>query len=320
MSDWKERCTIGITTRDRAADLRHTIEKQKTIGLGDIRYIIVDDGSADAVAVRAVAVQLPRCRFVRHDTSAGYVQRRNEIAEMCETEFLVSLDDDSYFVDLAGMEQLFSWMDNDPKIGLVSFKIVQFYIDPQRFERRVTQFPPGNTMFFRGCGYVVRVKTFLAHGGFPAEFRHGSEESHLRYRFFVSGTKIMHAPSVVVEHLWTWSGRPSVERTFLLYRSQTILKLVNEPLVIALAGCATLLLWHSWRGMGSRRFKFLGVCSGIWAGLRLRSHWRRLTLKQYFAFRRESRSCFKPEVVEAGPLTGETLAAFGYCPNPVARE
>ena len=294
MSDWKERCTIGITTRDRAEDLRHTIEKQKAVGLGDLRYIIVDDGSVDAKALRKIAAQLPRCRFVRHETSAGLVQRRNEMAELCETEFLISLDDDSYFVDLAGMEKVFLWMDDDPNVGLVSFKIIQLYIDPQRFERRITQFPSGKTMFFRGCGYFVRVKTFLAHGGFPAEFRHGCEESHLQYRFFASSTKMMHAPSVVVEHRWTWSGRPSAEREFLLYRSQPMLKLLNEPLLVALAGCSKLLLWDSWHGRGPFRTQFQGICSGIRSGMQLRGRWPPLTLKQYFAFRREWRSCFKP--------------------------
>lgn len=315
MINWKERCTIGITTRDRAADLRHTIEKQKAIGLGEMRYIIVDDGSMDTEAIRTIAAQLPFCRFIRHESSAGYVQRRQEMAEMCQTEFLVSLDDDSYFVELTGMEQVFSGMDADPQIGLVSFKIIQFYLDPRRFERRITQYPAGKTMFFRGCGYVVRVKTFLAHGGFPTELRHGGEETHLQYRFFASATKIMHVPSVVVEHRWTWSGRPSAERQFLLYRSQPILKLLNEPRLFALMGCAKLLLWNSWHGRGPRKIQFWGLCSGVRAGMRSRRRWQPLTFKQYFAFRRECRSDFKPELVESGSLTPEQLLQLGYCPN-----
>jgi GT2 family glycosyltransferase len=317
---WQERCTIGIATRDRVEDLRHTLERQGAIGLSEMRYIIVDDGSADRDTVRRSAGWLPRCRFIRHDRSAGYVQRRQEMAELCETEFIISLDDDSYFVELDGMEQVFSWMDNDPNVGLVSFKIVQLYIDPQRFDRRVTQYAPGNTLFLRGCGYVVRVKTFLDHGGFPVVFRHGCEEAHLLYRFYASGTKILHAPSVVVEHRWTWRGRPSAERAFLLYRSQPILKLLNEPLVAALAGCAKLAFWNSWHGRGPLSAQLFGVCSGMWAGARLRGQCQPLTLRQYFAFRRAWRSCFRPELVEAGPLTGEMLAALGYCPNPVARE
>ena len=320
MKHWKECCTIGITTRDRVEDLRHTIEKQKAIGLGDLHYIIVDDGSANAEALRTIAAQLPRCRFVRHESSAGLIQRRNEMAEMCETEFLISLDDDSYFVELMGMEKAIEAMTEDPHIGLVSFKIIQLYLDPQRFERRTTQYPPGKTMFFRGCGYVVRVKTFLALGGFPDEFRHGCEESHLQYQFFASGTKILHTPTVVVEHRWTWSGRPSAEREFLLYRSQPMLKLLDEPLLVALAGCVKLLFWNSWHGRGPFRTQFRGICSGIRAGVQLRGRWPSLTMKQYFAFRQEWRSCFKLEAIEGGPLTGQMIAAFGYCPNAVARE
>ncbi|HSY43969.1 MAG TPA: glycosyltransferase family A protein [Candidatus Acidoferrum sp.] len=320
MTVWTERCTIGITTRDRAEDLRHTIERLKAICLGDMRYIIVDDGSADGAALRTVAGQLLHCRFVRYEVSAGLIQRRQEIAEMCETEFLISLDDDSYFVDLAGMEQAIAATTEDPSIGLVSFKIIQLYLDPQRFERRITQFPPGNSLFFRGCGYLVRVSTFLAHGGFPAEFRHGGEESHLQYQFFASGTKILHVPSVVVEHRWTWSGRPSAERAFLLYRSQPMLKLLNEPLFIAVAGCVKLILWDSWHGRGPCRLQFLGLCSGILHGMRLRGRWRSLTLKQYLDFRQKWRSCFQPEWVEAGPITEAMQAAFGYCPNTVARK
>jgi GT2 family glycosyltransferase len=318
MKNWKERCTIGITTRDRASDLRHTIEKQKAIGLDDMRYIIVDDGSADGNEIRMIADQLPSCRFIRHASPAGYVQRRQEMAELCETEFLVSLDDDSYFVDLTGMEQAFLGMDADPQVGLVSFKIIQLYLDPERFERRITQYPAGKTMFFRGCGYIIRVKSFLACGGFPPELRHGGEEAHLLYRFFAFETKMIHVPSVVVEHRWTWNGRPSSERVFLLYRSQPMLKLFNEPLPVALIGCAKLLLWHSWHGRGPWRTQLAGLLSGIWAGALFRRRWRPLTLRQYCDFRKMSKSCYQPELVEAGPLTGNMIADLGYCPNATA--
>src|SRR5580693_6668012 len=106
MNSWMERCTIGISTRDRAEDLRHTLERQRLIGLGEMRYIIVDDGSSDPMAIRPLAEKLPRCQFVRHEQSGGYVRRRNEMAEMCETEFLISLDDDSYFTKLDGMQKI----------------------------------------------------------------------------------------------------------------------------------------------------------------------------------------------------------------------
>jgi GT2 family glycosyltransferase len=290
MNDWTKRCTIGITTRDRAADLRHTIERQIAVGLGDMHYIIVDDGSADPVELRGIASQLLNCRFIRHEDSTGYVQRRQEMAEACETEFLISLDDDSYFVDISGMSMAIDAMMHEPHLGLVSFRIIQRYNHEDIDRRRTTRIPEGYYYWFRGCGYVVRVRSFLEVGGYPSTYRHGAEELHLLYQFFRAGISVLHVPNVVIEHKWTWAGRPKWTRARDLFRSQVILKLFNEPIGIALLGVTRLILWLSWHGHQPFLAQFAGGVSGICPGLLGRFRTRPLTLLQYLQFRRELRN------------------------------
>lgn len=298
MNDWSERCTIGISTRDRTADLRHTIERQLAIGLGEMRYIIVDDGSSDSRAIRSLAEQLPRCRYVRHEQSAGYVQRRQEMAEMCETEFLISLDDDSYFKNVEGMEKVLTAFDSNCKLALASFKIIELRLHETPVCRRITQFPEGYLYWFRGCGYVVRVRDFLAAGGFPAVFQFGSEESHLNHQFFRMGLKVLHMPSVVVEHRWSPSARPAWDRAFNLHRSQVLLKTFDHPWLPMLAGVAKLTLWDSWGTHDPFRARFLAGLSGIRLGLRQRSKFKQLSWSQFVSFRQEQRRARIPERVE----------------------
>jgi glycosyltransferase involved in cell wall biosynthesis len=301
MANWKERCTIGITTRDRSNDLAHTIERLKAIGLGDLRYMIVDDGSANAEAFRSIAAQLPRSRFVRHEQSTGYIQRRNEMAELCETEFLISLDDDSYFNNLEGMDKVFATFDTDSKLGLASFKIIELRRHETPICRRTTQLPAGYFYWFRGCGYAVRVRDFLAVGGFPAEFRYGSEESHLLHQFFRLGMRVLHAPDVVVEHRWSPTARVNQEWGSNLSQSLAQLKIYNHPWLPMLIGLAKLtfwdLPWSSWK-QHYPLARYRGAISGIWLGLRQKTNFKPLSWSQYAAFRKEQRRAQIAELVE----------------------
>lgn len=293
MNDWTGRCTIGISTRDRAEALRHTLERQRAIGLGDIRYIIVDDGSSDPRAIRAAAAQLPRCRFVRHEQSAGYVQRRQEMAEMCETEFLISLDDDSYFVDVGGMPKAIEEFSRDRRLALQSFRIVQL----KPHERRETRFVAGELFWFRGCGYMLRVPAFLDVGGYPKEYIYGGEETHLTMQFFRAGYQMRHIPDVVVEHQWSGAARDPGRMEFNLTRSQAVVKFLNEPWLAAMAGLGNIILkraLHDRRNMG---YHFRGWCAGIKAGIQGRGRYRKMNMKQYFAFRRLRKTAHVLELV-----------------------
>jgi glycosyltransferase involved in cell wall biosynthesis len=294
MTDWRECCTIGITSRDRAEDLRHTIAKQLEIGLGAMRYIIVDDGSADASAVRRAADGLPHCRLLRHESTAGYVQRRQEMAEMCETEFLISLDDDSYFVETAGMEERVAMIEKDPRLALLSFCVVQL----KPHERRRTQFPAGELWWFRGCGYLLRVSSFIEVGGYPPQFYYGGEETHLARQFFRAGYKMVHCPEVRVEHRWSGSARVRKQMEYGFTRGQVLVKMLNEPYPVAVAGAAFLIFR---RFLNDRKY-FLshlqGWLSGVRAGMLARRRYKHLTWRQYRVFRASSLATLVPERVE----------------------
>jgi glycosyltransferase involved in cell wall biosynthesis len=281
-SDWKDRCTIGITSRDRAEDLRYTIEKQKAIGLGDMHYIIVDDGSADAETLREIAGQLPRCRFIRHESTTGYVQRRQEMAEMCETEFLISLDDDSYFVDVGGMAMAVEEFDKDRQLALQSFRIVQL----KPHERRETRFLAGELFWFRGCGYMLRVEAFLKVGGYPKEYIYTGEETHLTMQFFRAGYRMRHCPDAVVEHRWSGASRDPGWMEFNMTRSQAVVKLLNEPLFTAMVGLGSIILKRALRDWTNVSHHFRGWRAGIRAGIQGRGRFQKMNMKQYFAFRR----------------------------------
>ena len=279
--NWQESCTIGITTRDRADDLRHTIERLKAIGLGAMRYIIVDDGSQNPAAFEEIAGALPRCRLVRHPVSAGLVRRRHEMAEICETEFLISLDDDSCFVDLTGMAKAFGELQKEPQLALLSFCIIQL----KPHERRQTQFPAGELWWFRGCGYLLRVSAFLGVGGYPKEFQYGGEETHLTMQFFRAGYKMLHCPEVVVEHRWSGGGRDQKKMEYHFTRGQVLVKLFNEPVLVAAVGATVLILKRLLNNPAHAASHLQGWLSGIGAGVPARSRYKHFTWRQYRALR-----------------------------------
>ena len=217
---------------------------------------------------------------------------------MCETEFLISLDDDSYFKDLGNMGKVFAAFDSNPNLALASFKIIELRLHDKPVCRRITQLPEGYFYWFRGCGYVVRIRDFLAAGGFPAVFQFGSEELHLSHQFFRLGLEMFHAPSVVIEHRWSPSARPAWDRAYNLHRSQVLLKMFDHPWLPMLAGVAKLTMWDSWGTHDPFWARFLAGLSVIRLGLRQRSKFKQLSWSQFVAFRREQRRARIPEHVE----------------------
>jgi len=254
----------------------------------------VDDGSKNPEPLRTLAASLPRSRLIRHEHSMGLVQSRHQMASLCETEFLISLDDDSYFLEAGQLPDALAEFDRDPRLALLSFRIVQL----KPHERRETQFPEGPLYWFRGCGYMLRVNAFRDVGGYPAEFIYGGEETHLTMQLYRAGHQMRHFPQITVEHQWSGGARDRSQMEYNFTRGQVLVKLFNEPLLIAIAGVTGLILKRLLNAPQFAGAHLSGWLDGIRAGLPGRFRQNQLTWNQYRALRQEQARCKLPEKVE----------------------
>ena len=159
--DLARRITIGITTRDRWAELSATVNRLVEIGLGDIPVVLVDDGSAEAKAEQ-ICRPLKSCTVVRTATSLGLVEQRNRLAAMAGTDYLVSLDDDSCFEEPYNLEKAVQYMDANAVVAVLAFWVVETRLEQSRPTTRKDVKPclPVPVREYTGCGHMLRLQTF----------------------------------------------------------------------------------------------------------------------------------------------------------------
>lgn len=175
--------TVVITTRNRRELLVRPLHSalQQSV---PVEVLLVDDGSTDGTA-EAVQRMFPEVRIIRHETSAGYIVRRNEAARLAQAPVIFSLDDDAHFSSPEVIAQTLALFE-DPRVGAVAI--------PCKDVRRSLDFrqPSGEGGFrvtdaFIGTAHAVRRELFLQLGGYREHLVHQGEESDFCLRMLDAG-------------------------------------------------------------------------------------------------------------------------------------
>lgn len=176
--------SVVITTKDRKDDLRVCLQSVAAqAGIAEI--LVIDDGSTDGTPAM-VNAEFPRVRVVRHDTSKGYITRRNEAARLATGSVIVSLDDDAVFTSATTVRQTLEEFDAE-NIGAVAIPYINVNCDS-----RVHQLAPDReaaylTGMFIGTAYAVRRDVFLGLGGYREALFHQGEEADFCIRMLATG-------------------------------------------------------------------------------------------------------------------------------------
>lgn len=194
--------TLGIATKNRTSDLTHTLMQLKSAGLHCYPIIVVDDGSCPPIPAELL-YGFVDAKLVRHETSAGYVARRNEIAKNCGTPYYLSLDDDSH-IQLGSLPDLEQFADSLEKWVAVALPI---NFPDGGSQVRSAQSTPYKCRTFVGCAHLINIKSFLELGGYEPLVTHQGEEIDLAARAFIAGYDVWHFPAVGICHCVTKTAR-----------------------------------------------------------------------------------------------------------------
>jgi GT2 family glycosyltransferase len=192
--------TIGICTKDRWDDLGTTLAHVK-IRLPGVRIIVIDDGSA-APMPGTLRAAFSDTEFICDGTNRGYIERRNQIASLVNTEFYLSLDDDSYIVE-GSLDEAVKFAKTLPELLCLGFPVVN-----SRGSSEVAALGnPQPVRHFIGCAHLMRVDRFRELGGYRAELVHQGEEAEIAARGFGSGLTCWQFPGVTVVHNYSLVAR-----------------------------------------------------------------------------------------------------------------
>jgi GT2 family glycosyltransferase len=194
---------IGITTKNRWDDLQNALTRVAAFGLGNMRILIIDDGS-DFACPFDVASICPSAELKRFSESQGLIVRRNQLAREMKSKYYLSLDDDSYPVS-GSLDEAVRFAEDRGDLLCLTFPIY----NPVNGLHQVKSLrdEPYRVKTFIGCGHLLHRERFLEIGGYCEELVHFGEESELAARAFQKMLCCYHFPSLKVHHVESNAGR-----------------------------------------------------------------------------------------------------------------
>ncbi len=207
--------TLLILTRNRAADLRETLDAIARLPLEGCELVVVDNASDPPASVpRRVGAM--EARLVRLEANAG-AAGRNAGAEAARGEWLVMLDDDSAPLDGGFLEMLAAAPEDALAIG------GEILLPDGSHE------VGGLPEVIVGCGAAVRREAFLDVGGYDAGFVFYAEEYDLCARLIARGGRIVHDGRLRVLHRKTAAGRDAGRIVRRLVRNEGVVAYRYAP-------------------------------------------------------------------------------------------
>lgn len=283
------RVTACVLSWNRAADLTRTLDALRALPM-PLRIAVIDNGSADGSAdlLRRAAAEDPRIRVRLLDGNGG-VASRNLFAGDTETEFLLSLDDDSWPRSAEDVGRMVALMDADPRVASVCAACV--HPDTGVAETaRIERFASGGS---RGTGYdvvniaaggtLLRRAALLQTAGYDADFFWGREENDLAFQLLQRGWRVTFLPDAVIWHAFSPAGREPYARLRQVTRNSVWLLWKYFPVPHALVMTTLFALRRLLPVVKDvRRLSPVlgGLAAGVGGARRMRRRGRRFTLRE----------------------------------------
>ena len=258
-----EYLTVGIATKNRHQELLVTLNQLRAGPLRDCPVIVVDDGSTPAIEIPG---NLDNVQLIRHDESHDVASSRNEIAHTVETPFWLTLDDDSYpvEVDISALIQLLHRSKDVIAISCPfkeQFEGDWIWLNPSL----KSDVYPVRT--FVACSGIINIERFLEIGGYSEWVYQFGEESDLSLRAYRAGYATIHSDILKVQHNKVNVARSMDRIDYLGARNQVLMALYYLPLRYVPFRLAKLVAHHTHCLLRFGRYKgVVGLFSGLIEG------------------------------------------------------
>ena len=184
--------SVGITTKGRLDELRETLGILQNSELQACNIILIDDGgSGEFVEEGDYELDLS---IHRYEESKGLVARRNELAKLCQTKYIMSLDDDSA-PESGSINDVLKVVESDDRVATIALNL--YNSDNKPVDADSTNY---ESRYFVGCGHIHDVEVFEKLGGYNGDLLYGHEEREYALKLAKVGMKIIHMSNYVVKH------------------------------------------------------------------------------------------------------------------------
>jgi GT2 family glycosyltransferase len=225
---------VCITTHNRRAELARTLGEIARLNPAPDEILVVADGCTDGTDA-FVRNDYPLVKLRVHSTARGSIPSRNELAQACTSDVLLSLDDDSYPLDNESIALVRAMFAANDRLAVASF--------PQRTDEhpgtlQVESFGPAHFVgSYANSAAAIRVSVFKELGGYPEFFFHAYEEPDFALRCLAAGWEVKYEPAVTVRHHFTATERNEIRTHHRHSRNElwSVLMRCPAPQVFAVA-------------------------------------------------------------------------------------
>lgn len=246
-------CAVMITTHNRLPVLRETCGQLRQLNPQPEEYLFTADGCSDGTA-DWLRNTFPESRVFEHNPGKGSVESRHIMIAASSSDLVLSLDDDSYPLEVDAMDRLRTFHSENPEVAVSTF--------PQRSEEYPATLKTsemssrGPTGSFPNSGACFRRDIYLQLPGFPLFFFHAFEEPDYALQCIAAGYAVLHTNRVTIRHHFTTVERNEIRTHHRHARNEFWSVMMRCPLpqmpLVALFKAAS-----QFRYAGSRGFSWI---------------------------------------------------------------
>ena len=215
------------------------------LGLGDAGLAGLGDSGPsglDALSPsrpRVLSTRFPQLGCIALETNMGITARNIYFREV-ETEFLLSLDDDSWPRAEGDVRRMLEVMDGNARVASVCAECVHPVTGVaetagiERFASAGSEETGYDVVNIAAGGSLLRLAAVRETQGYGAEFFWGREENDLAFQLLQRGWRVLYDPRARVWHALSPAGRRQYERLRFVTRNSFWLLWKYFPLAAAL--------------------------------------------------------------------------------------
>ena len=211
--------SILITTFNRKKELIFTLNALREV-IADEGIYIWDDASTDNT-FDYISSEYPEINIFQNAVNKGLIANLNQLMQASPTEYVLSLDDDAYFLNPEGLEKAMSFMQENLNCAVLSFRLFWGLQKPASQKTSENTYQVSN---FLGGAHLMRKSAWDNYiTSYPEWYHFYGEEDYAAMKLFRAEQMVFYFPKVLVHHRVSLKNRKkSAEETNL--RSQWALQ------------------------------------------------------------------------------------------------
>jgi GT2 family glycosyltransferase len=215
-----------ITTRNRRAELERACAVLEQLDPPPAEILVCADGCTDSTG-ELLATKEPPYRVFEIAGGRGSIPNRDMMMREATAEVVLSVDDDSYPLEVDAIARVRRLFENEPKLAVASF--------PQRTDEfpetlAQTDFGPRKVIgSYASSSAALRRSVYLELDGYELLFAHVYEEPDYALRCFAAGYEVRFEPVLTVRHHFTGTQRNEIRNHHLQARNEYWSALIRCP-------------------------------------------------------------------------------------------